>query len=165
MVVLALVLLVVAGVFAAAVLIEATDSVSPEVWGVSTDTTARGIFAAGAVTMLVFLIGLWLLKRSLARARRLRGEVKSLKRGRNEDVARLQDEKAQLEAALRRDNQPAERTEVVHERVTRDVEPARGDTTAPHGSAGDGHGATAQGVADGARRADLTDLPDRESRR
>ncbi len=43
------------------------------------DTTVAGVFIAGAATLLIAVLGLWLLKAGLARTRRRRQEVKALR--------------------------------------------------------------------------------------
>ena len=57
-------------------------------------TTVAGVFIAGAATLLIAVLGLWLLKAGLARTRRRRQEVKAL---------RLQAEANQRAVANRRE--------------------------------------------------------------
>ncbi len=97
---LGLLLILLALVLGGAILADATEAETIEVFGVSVDTTGAGVFVAGAVTMLSLLIGLWMVRLAMARSRRRRAEVKSLKRDRNESLSRLEQEKAELAAQL-----------------------------------------------------------------
>jgi hypothetical protein len=56
------------------------------------DTTVAGVFIAGAATLLIAVLGLWLLKAGLARTRRRRQEVKALRnQAANQRVANRRD--------------------------------------------------------------------------
>jgi flagellar biosynthesis/type III secretory pathway M-ring protein FliF/YscJ len=103
MIVLALLLIIGAVLVAVGVLLNATGDATLEAFGVDISTNEGGLFIAGAATMLAFLLGLWLLAKATARARRRRSEVKNLKRSRSSEVERLQAEKAELEEEVRRE--------------------------------------------------------------
>lgn len=103
MIVIAILLIAAAVGFGAAVALQANESVSVDMLGLSADTASREIFFAGVLTAVVLGVGLWLLKTATARARRRRREVKDLKRGGRAEVERLEAEKAQLESALRQE--------------------------------------------------------------
>jgi hypothetical protein len=103
MLLIGLLLILLALVVGGAILADATEAETIEVFGVSVDTTGAGVFVAGAVTMLSLLIGLWMVRLAMARSRRRRAEVKSLKRDRNESLSRLEQEKADLAAQLERE--------------------------------------------------------------
>jgi hypothetical protein len=56
------------------------------------DTTVAGVFIAGVATLLIAVLGLWLLKAGLARTRRRRQEVKALRnQAANQRVANRRD--------------------------------------------------------------------------
>jgi hypothetical protein len=74
------------------------QAVTVDIFGASIDTTIAGVFFTGAGTMLLFLIGVWLLTSSMGRARRKRGERKESRRRQKESVAKLEQERTQLRA-------------------------------------------------------------------
>jgi hypothetical protein len=74
------------------------EAATVEVLGTSVDTTVAGVFFTGAGTMLLFLIGVWLLTSSMGRARRKRGERKESRRRQKESVAKLEAERTKLRA-------------------------------------------------------------------
>jgi ABC-type nickel/cobalt efflux system permease component RcnA len=61
---------------------------------IDVNTTALGIFLAGAVTLLVLVLGLWLIASGLRRARQKRSEVKQLRREAQESSQRSSDQAA-----------------------------------------------------------------------
>ncbi len=82
-------------------------------WTVNTDAT--GMFLAGAATLLVGVIGLWLLRGGLAHSRQRRREMRELRdrASRNEAAARREreaaaDERAQAGAESGRHADPVE---------------------------------------------------------
>ena len=105
MVILALLLILLAAVLAVGIIVDGTEPARLEVFGLSASTTGAGIYIAGLATMLAFLLGVWMLQASLARARRKRREVKSLRHTREEEVSRLEQEKAELAARLEREKE------------------------------------------------------------
>jgi uncharacterized protein YlxW (UPF0749 family) len=77
---------------------DGTESASVEILGTTVDTTVAGIFFTGAATMLLFLVGVWLLQSKLGRSRRKRVERKEARRLQRESVAKLERERTQLAA-------------------------------------------------------------------
>jgi uncharacterized integral membrane protein len=81
MVILGLVLLIGAGVFAAAVVTSNTGTVGADLWGWQiSNVSLREVFVAGAVAGAVALLGLVMLFAGTRRARRLRRERRELTR-------------------------------------------------------------------------------------
>jgi hypothetical protein len=81
MVVLGLLLLVGAGVFAAAVITSNTGAVGADLWGLHISNLSLGaVFVAGLVTGFAALLGLVVLFAGMRRTRRLRHERKALAR-------------------------------------------------------------------------------------
>jgi hypothetical protein len=74
------------------------EAASVELLGASVDTTVAGVFFSGAATMLLFLVGVWLLMSSMGRARRKRLERKETRKRQRDSVARLEEERTQLRA-------------------------------------------------------------------
>ena len=144
MLIIGLLLIAAALLVGSAILLDATERQTVEVFGVSVDTTDAGVFVAGAVTMLTLLIGVWITQLALARARRRRAEMKSLKRDRTESVSRLEEEKAELAAQL-------ERERVAREAADRDSRQSHSSTYSD--SARSSHAGTHDGVT-GATAAD-----------
>ena len=109
-------LLLIAGATAVTVgaLFDGGESATVEILGRSIETTIAGVFAVGAATMLVFLVGVWALMASMGRARRKRAERKEAKARERESVAQLEEERAELRAENERlserlSDQPADR--------------------------------------------------------
>jgi hypothetical protein len=75
-----------------------SEATTVEILGHPVHTTAAGMFFSGAATMLLFLLGLWLLTSSMGRARRKRGEHKASRRQQRESVAQLEADRAKLTA-------------------------------------------------------------------
>jgi hypothetical protein len=103
MLLIGLLLILLAVIVGSAILIDATEAQTIEVFGISVSTTGAGVFVAGAVTMLALLVGVWMARLAMARSRRRRAEVKNLKRDRSESLTRLEEEKAALAAELERE--------------------------------------------------------------
>jgi ABC-type nickel/cobalt efflux system permease component RcnA len=74
------------------------DPASVEILGRHWDTTIAGVFFVGALAMLVFLVGVWMLMSSAGRARRKRAERKEARLRHRDSVERLEQERAQLRA-------------------------------------------------------------------
>jgi hypothetical protein len=74
------------------------DPATVEILGQSLSTTVAGVFFTGAVTMLMFLLGVWILTASMGRARRKRAERKQAKSRQRDSVARLEEERTALRA-------------------------------------------------------------------
>jgi len=98
MLVLALLLILVAVVVGAFAIKDGGESAVVETLGQTLDTTIAGVFIAGAVTMLLLLLGVWLLTTAMARARRKSGERKAAKNRQQESVQTLEEERASLRA-------------------------------------------------------------------
>ena len=110
-------ILVAAGVTAGAIY-DGGDSVDVEVFGTTIGTTASGVFMAGFATMLVFILGIWMLMSATSRGRRKRLERKETKARQRESVSKIEQERAQLRAEneqlqerLAREGRPAAATE------------------------------------------------------
>jgi membrane protein implicated in regulation of membrane protease activity len=147
MVIIGLLLIVGAVVLSIGILINATGSATLEAFGVSVSTNEAGLFIAGAVAMLAFLIGVWLLLATGKRARRRRREIKDERHQRQTEVERLREENARLEDQARRGRElPPEEA-----RGRTDEVPADRAMPGPHGGTG-------------AERVDLTETEHRTRR-
>ena len=114
-------ILVAVGVTAGAIY-DGGDSVDVEVFGTTIGTTASGVFMAGFATMLVFILGIWMLMSATSRGRRKRLERKETKARQRESVSKIEQERAQLRAE----------NEQLQERLTREGRPV--DETATDGA-------------------------------
>ena len=74
------------------------ESASFELFGQTIGTTISGVFMAGFATMLVFILGIWMLMSSMSRGRRKRHERKQTKARQRESVSKIEEERAQLRA-------------------------------------------------------------------
>ena len=74
------------------------ESASFELFGQTIGTTISGVFMAGFATMLVFILGVWMLMSSMTRGRRKRLERKETKARQRESVSQIEAERAQLRA-------------------------------------------------------------------
>lgn len=101
MLVLGLLLILGAALITVGAIFDAGETATVEILGQVLTTTAAGVFIAGLVTMLLFLIGVWAVSASFGRARRKRAERKTAKRQHRDSVARLEEERA----ALREENE------------------------------------------------------------
>ncbi len=130
--VLGLLLAIAAGVFAAGVVASNTAHVHAEAFGVSlSNVSVGGLFLAGAVTALVFALGLFLLLGGAARARRRRVERRRIVRDSTAQASTLTAEKERLERELeeeraRRSASTASRPPEGSGRVLRPEESATG---------------------------------------
>jgi ABC-type nickel/cobalt efflux system permease component RcnA len=115
---------------------DGSDPASVEILGRHWDTTIAGVFFVGALAMLVFLVGVWILMSSAGRARRKRAERKEARRRHRDSVERLEQERAQLRAE--------------NERLAGQL---GDDTSTPSGAGRDGTGAA---PAAGSHAADTT---------
>ena len=101
MLILGLLLIAAALVVGWAIIADATERQTLDVFGVQFDnTTGAAVFIAGAATMLALVLGIALIQLAMARARRRRQKNKALKNEKKESVHRLEEEKAQLAAEL-----------------------------------------------------------------
>jgi hypothetical protein len=128
------------------------DPATVEILGQSLSTTVAGVFFTGAVTMLMFLLGVWLLTASMGRARRKRAERKQAKSRQRDSVARLEEERT----ALRAEN----------ERLAEELAQRRTTTTGAAGAAGAGaaaHGTTTDDTTHGTATHDMPPTHDTAS--
>ena len=94
------------------------ESASFELFGQTIGTTISGVFMAGFATMLVFILGIWMLMSSMSRGRRKRLERKETKARQHESVSQIEQERAQLRAE----------NEQLQERLSRESRPAAATT-------------------------------------
>ena len=94
------------------------ESASFELFGQTIGTTISGVFMAGFATMLVFILGIWMLMSSMSRGRRKRLERKQTKARQRESVSQIEQERAQLRAE----------NEQLQERLSRESRPAAATT-------------------------------------
>lgn len=80
MALLGLILLIVVVVVAATVLLHGSSTMHVDLGWFDFDTDVRTVFLAGAITLLVALLGIWLAMRGLQRSRERRAEVKQLRK-------------------------------------------------------------------------------------
>lgn len=97
---LALALLLILGATALTVgaVYDGGDPAKVEILGQTLSTTVAGVFFTGAATMLLFLMGVWLLTASMGRSRRKRAERKDAKARQRDSVARMEEERVALRA-------------------------------------------------------------------
>jgi ABC-type nickel/cobalt efflux system permease component RcnA len=121
------------------------ESASFELFGQTIGTTISGVFMAGFATMLVFILGVWMLMSSMTRGRRKRLERKETKARQRESVSQIEQERAQLRAEneqlqerLGRESRPA--TATAADSATRTDTPMRpGDETGTGSATTDGN--------------------------
>jgi ABC-type nickel/cobalt efflux system permease component RcnA len=94
------------------------ESASFELFGQTIGTTISGVFMAGFATMLVFILGIWMLMSSMSRGRRKRLARKETKARQRESVSQIEEERAQLRAE----------NEQLQERLARERRPAAATT-------------------------------------
>ncbi|MEV5411952.1 hypothetical protein AB0K60_24325 [Thermopolyspora sp. NPDC052614] len=103
MLVLGIVLILLAIAAAIAVTVnEPTASTTITVFGRDFGITATQMFVLGVITAALFLIGLALLMKGLRRARRRRKELRYVRHDARDRVARLEEEKRELQRRLER---------------------------------------------------------------
>jgi membrane protein implicated in regulation of membrane protease activity len=98
MLVLGLLLIILTIALTAGAVYDGGDEATVEILGQSLSTTVAGVFFAGAVTMLLFLVGVWALMASMGRARRKRADRKDAKNRQKQSVQALEEERAALRA-------------------------------------------------------------------
>ena len=123
------------------------ESASFELFGQTIGTTISGVFMAGFATMLVFILGIWMLMSSMSRGRRKRLERKQTKDRQRESVSQIEQERAQLRAE----------NEQLQERLARERRPV--DQTATDGARSTDETSTGPTTTDG--RPTTTDGNDR----
>jgi len=98
MLVLGLLLILASAALGAGLVYDGSEAAKVEILGTTVDTTMAGVFFSGAATMLVFLVGVWMLQSSMGRSRRKRADRKATRRKQRESVAKLEQERVQLAA-------------------------------------------------------------------
>ena len=90
MIVLGLLILIGVAAVVVAAAVRGDDPARVDLGSFTIKTDVSGIFAAGALTLLLAVIGLWLLSKGLKRARNRRSEMRALKdrAAKNEEAAR-----------------------------------------------------------------------------
>jgi uncharacterized protein YlxW (UPF0749 family) len=77
---------------------DGSEAAKVEILGTTVETTMAGVFFSGAATMLLFLVGVWLLQSKMGRSRRKRVERKEARRKQRESVTKLEQERVALAA-------------------------------------------------------------------
>jgi membrane protein implicated in regulation of membrane protease activity len=85
MVIVALLLIALAVVFAVLVISGSSPSLTLDLRAFKVDTSLIGVYISGILTIVVAAVGLWLLRAGLRRSRRRRSEVKQLRRAARTD--------------------------------------------------------------------------------
>jgi ABC-type nickel/cobalt efflux system permease component RcnA len=98
MLVLGLLLILGSAALGVGLLYDGSEAAKFEILGTTVDTTMAGVFFSGAATMLVFLVGVWMLQSSMGRSRRKRTARKEARLKQRESVAKLEQERVQLAA-------------------------------------------------------------------
>jgi membrane protein implicated in regulation of membrane protease activity len=155
MILLALLLILIAAGLTATALLADGGTVSIDVLGQSYSAPGIGLFLLGVVATVALLLGLWLIKAGMSRARRRRAEGRQREAQEREDHARVAQEREQLAA----ENARMERQ--LNERPS-----GRSPPDAPRGgdqrAADQGGSADRRGPADQPGH-DVVDPPARES--
>ncbi len=122
MAIVALIIVVFVILFAVAVVSAGGDPVTLDLRVGTVHTTVAGVFAMGAATVVVAVIGLWLLRAGIRRARRRRAEMRRLRdvaattaASRTDETTRVDDSAATSvrrhdETRLQSTKQPPERS-------------------------------------------------------
>jgi len=126
MLVLGLLLIVAALLVGFGAVYDGGETATVEILGQTVTTTVAGVFVAGAVAMLVLLLGVMALMASMKRGRRKRVEHKETKNRQKASVQQLEDERA----ALRAEN------ERLSEKLSDSGQPPMGSTAVTAGAAG-----------------------------
>jgi len=98
MLVLGLLLIIAALAVGFGAVYDGSEAATVEILGQRLETTVAGVFVAGAVSMLVLLLGVLAVMSSMGRARRKRSERKEAKSRQKASVQQLEDERASLRA-------------------------------------------------------------------
>ena len=115
MVALGLLLILSAAVIGTGAVLDGGEKVTFELLGVTIDNVSVGaVFLAGAATMLLGVLGLWIMMKALARGRRKRSERKEATTAQRDSVSEIERERAELRAENER----------LSERLTRESRPA-----------------------------------------
>ena len=98
MLILGLLLILGSAALGAGLVYDGSEAAKVEILGTTVNTTTAGVFFSGAATMLLFLVGVWLLTSKMGRSRRKRVERKEARRKQRESVAQLEQERVKLAA-------------------------------------------------------------------
>jgi uncharacterized protein YlxW (UPF0749 family) len=98
MLILGLLLIVGSAALGVGLVFDGSEAAKVEILGTTVDTTMAGVFFSGAATMLLFLVGVWLLQSKMGRSRRKRVERKEARLKQRESVAKLEQERVKLAA-------------------------------------------------------------------
>ena len=98
MLVLGLLLILASAALGVGLVYDGSEAAKVEILGTTVDTTIAGVFFSGAATMLLFLVGVWLLQSKMGRSRRKRVERKEARRKQRESVTKLEQERVALAA-------------------------------------------------------------------
>jgi ABC-type nickel/cobalt efflux system permease component RcnA len=114
MLLIGLLLVLAAAAAGVAVVYDGAETTKVEFFGHTATMSVSAIFFAGVATMLVFMLGLWMMQGSIGRARRrrlarreARVEHRDSVRSLEEEKAQLAEENARLERQLQRDRAAA----------------------------------------------------------
>lgn len=129
MAIIGILLILAAGVVTAGALYNGGTAATFEVFGLSTETTMGGVFVIGLATMLVFVLGVWLLLSAAGRGRRKRAERKAAREHQKQSVSQIEEERARLKAENERLAQQLARREAVP------THPGGGTAATPTGAA------------------------------
>jgi hypothetical protein len=97
MFILGLLLVIGTGALTVGAVYDGSDPASVEILGKTVHTTVAGVFFAGALTMLAFLLGCYLIYASMGRAKRRRARRKEMAAAHERDVAGLESERTALQ--------------------------------------------------------------------
>jgi ABC-type nickel/cobalt efflux system permease component RcnA len=98
MLIIGLLLLVGAVAVGVGVVYDGSDPVTVEILDRSVDTTVAGVYFAGLGTMLLILLGLWMVVASMGRSRRKRAKRRELRTEHKDSVSQLEEERSALAA-------------------------------------------------------------------
>jgi uncharacterized protein YlxW (UPF0749 family) len=98
MLVLGLLLILGSAALGVGLVYDGSEAAKVEILGTTVDTTMAGVFFSGAATMLMFLVGVWLLQSKMGRSRRKRAERRDARLKQRESVAKLEQERVKLAA-------------------------------------------------------------------
>ncbi len=127
---LGLLLILAAAAVTVGVVYDGGEAAEVEILGRTLDTEIWGVFFTGMGTMLVLLLGLWMLYASMGRARRKRSERKETRNRHRDSVTRLEEERT----ALRAEN----------EKLNEELSSRRGTSPGAGGAASAGGGTATQ---------------------
>jgi ABC-type nickel/cobalt efflux system permease component RcnA len=112
----------------------ANEAASLDLGVFTLNTTAVGVFLAGAVTLLVLVLGLWFIANGLRRARKKRVEVKQLRQRAQESAQRENERSSRPVAPPRRKRSERRRVREEPVVVREPIEPPENETSQPTGA-------------------------------